>query len=285
MKHLNPETTFQLTEELAIAVLGKDTVLTRDYLTFENKEGKIIAFTGLSILPMYKDVHVTVYAVKPEYFESELPEMLIDATLDLKNRLNITEILIDTLGEISKPFDNKLKDLGYKPVNYAWSMYLDNFDLFSHPGVPEGINIRILKEMEDYAGAVNILNEAFADSFKYKPITKGKWKRMTDGLKKNNIVEHCVAYDNEKFTGMCDTLINLEQAQIGGIVNFGVLPDYQHRKIGSAILASGIENLREKGCKTIKLGVDTENEKALKLYKRFGFYVKKNLTRKIYQIN
>ncbi len=285
VKYLNPEASFLMTEEIARTIYLKDSVLSRDFLTFENEEGEIVGYTGLSITPLFKDAYLTISAVKPEYFNSKLPEVVIDATLDLKNKLNIPEIIFETYGELSAPFDEKLESYGFSPVNYAWYMYLDNFNLFSYPGVPEGIKIQTIKELDDYESAVNILNKAFADSFKYNPITKTKWKKMTESFKKKYIVNHCVAYDNEKLIGMCDTFINPEQDQSGGIGNLGVLPSYQHRKIGSAILASGIENLRKKGCKMIKLGVDTKNEKALNLYKRFGFYVEKNLTRKLYQIN
>lgn len=284
VNYLNPESTFQLSEELAHMMLGRDVVLSRDFLTFENEQGEIVAFTGLAITPLFKDTHLAVAAAKPEYFDSTLPKVLVDATLDLKEKLNIPEIIYQTGGDLHAPFDNILKDLGYNPVNYTWSMCLDNFDLFSKPETPKGIKIQILKEIDDYTGAVNVLNKAFADSFKYKPLTKTKWKKMTESFKKNHIVEHCVAYDKEKLIGMCDTILNPEQDQSGSIGNFGVLPSYQHRKIGSAILATGIESLRNKGCTYIKLGVDTKNENALNLYKKFGFYVKKNLTQKIYQI-
>lgn len=283
-KYLNPETTLQITEELARIYLGQETVFSRDYLIFENKQGKIIGFTGLSLTPLVEDAYVAVYAVQPEYINSELPGELIDATLDLKKKLNVPKFLFSTMGDLSAPFDEKLESLGFTPVNYTWSMRLDNFGSFSHPGIPKDITVKNLKEMKDSASTVNVLNEAFADSFMYKPITKIRWKKMTETAKKNHIIEHCVAYDDDKYIGICDIYLNPEQDQSGLIANFGVLPSYQHRKIGSALLATGIEILRQKGCKTIKLGVDTKNEKALNLYKKFGFFVKKDLTQRTYQI-
>jgi ribosomal protein S18 acetylase RimI-like enzyme len=283
-KYLNPETTLHITEELVRVYLGQETVFSRDYLIFENNQGKFIAYTGLSLTPVVKDSYVAVYAVQPEYIDSELPGELIDATMDLKKKLNVSTFLFQTIGDLSAPFDEKLESLGFSPVNYTWSMRLDNFDLFSHPGIPEGIIIKNLKDMDDFAGTVNVLNEAFADSFMYKPITKIRWKKMTETVKKNHIVEHCVAYEDDKYIGICDIYLNPEEDQSGLIANFGVLPSYQHRKIGSALLATGIEILRQKGCKTIKLGVDTKNEKALGLYKKFGFFVKENLTQRTYQI-
>jgi ribosomal protein S18 acetylase RimI-like enzyme len=62
------------------------------------------------------------------------------------------------------------------------------------------------------------------------------------------------------------------------------LPNYKHRRIGSAILASGIELLRKKACKVIQLSVDIESKKALGLYEKFGFYMDNNLIQKTYQI-
>jgi len=283
-KYFNPETTFELTEELVHVLLGKETVFSRDYLIFENKQGEIIAVAGVSKVPVVKDALLTVYGVKPEYIESELPGELIDAILNLGKELNTPELLFQTFGELSAPFDKKLESLGFSPVNYNWSMRLDDFDLFSHPGVPQDITIQNLKEMDDYTNSISVLNEAFASSFKFKPFTKITWKKLLRSFKKTHIVEHCVAYEKNKIVGLCDTYLNPEQDQIGLIANFGVLPSYQHRKIGSAILASGIETLREKGCKKINLSVDTENIQALGLYKKFGFYTRDNLTQKTYQI-
>ena len=54
-KYLNPETTIELTEELALVVLGKEIDLSQNFLIFESQQGEIIAFAGVSKLPIYKD--------------------------------------------------------------------------------------------------------------------------------------------------------------------------------------------------------------------------------------
>jgi ribosomal protein S18 acetylase RimI-like enzyme len=282
--YLNPEPTFILTEELARLMLGTDTVLSRDYLTFESKQGEIVAIAGISKIPIFKDALYTVYGVRPEYIDSEIPGVLIDTVLKLKKELNVQELIFQTFGEQSAPFDEKLKNLGFTPVNFNWSMCLDDFDLFSHPGVPPGITLQNVNELDDYTDSLYVINEAFATSFKFKPFTKITWKKLMTELKKNRVVEHCIAYEKEKMIGFLDAYINPEQENKGLIANFGILPAYQHRKIGSALLASGIETLINKGCKLINLSVDTTNEKALGLYKKFGFYIRKNLTQRTYQI-
>ncbi|MFX1431480.1 MAG: GNAT family N-acetyltransferase [Promethearchaeota archaeon] len=283
-EYVNPETTFQVTEEIVPMFLGKETVLSRDFLLFENNKGENVALAGISNVPIYKDAWVAVYAVLPEYFQSNLPGELIDAVLDLGKKLHAPELLFQTYGEKLASFDEKLEKNGFNPVNFHWSMRLDNFNLFSPSEIPQDIDIQYVKDVKDYSILITIINKAFQDSFKFEPYDETKWKKMQEVLKQDHVIEHCIAYKGNNIIGFCDTIINPKQDQIGQIGSLCVLPEYQHRRIGSAILASGIKLLREKGCKVIKLSVDTENEKALGLYKKFGFYVNNNLTQKTYQI-
>ncbi|MCK4381498.1 MAG: GNAT family N-acetyltransferase [Candidatus Lokiarchaeota archaeon] len=283
-KYLNPETTIELTEELARVVLGKEIDLSQDFLIFESQQGEIIAFAGVSKVPIYKDAWVVIYGVLPDYFKSELPGKLIDTVLELGKKRNAPELLFQTFGELSAPFDKKLENLGFRPVNYNWSMRLDDFDLFSNPGIPEGIKIRTQKEIDDYASFIAVLNEAFQGSFKFAAITEKKWQEIQEALKRDHIVDYCIAYEKDKIVGFCDAYFNPKQDRIGLIGDLSVVPSYQHHKIGSAVLAFGIETLRKKGCTIINLSVDTKNEKALGLYKKFGFYTRDNFTQKTYQI-
>ncbi|MFX1512973.1 MAG: GNAT family N-acetyltransferase, partial [Promethearchaeota archaeon] len=59
---------------------------------------------------------------------------------------------------------------------------------------------------------------------------------------------------------------------------------YRQRGIGSTLLGFGIQSLREKGCKAIDLSVMADNEQALALYKKFGFYELKSRTQYIFEI-
>ena len=283
-KYLNPETTALITEEATHAFLGKETVLSRDFLMFENNQGDINAIAGISRAPIIKDVWYAFYAVLPEYFKSNLPGEVIDAILNLGNNLNAPGLLFQTFGVLCAPFDEKLEKLGFNPVNYHWSMHLDDFNSVSQPTIPEGITIKNFKDLEDYTPYIAVFIEAFKDSFMFQPITKSSWKTLENILKQTFTVEYCMAYEDNKMVGGCFIQFNPEQNQIGMISNLCVLPNYQHRKIGSGLLALGIDILQKRGCKTIELSVDTENEKALSLYRRFGFRLNEKLTQKSFQI-
>ena len=284
VKYINPKETLLLNKALLNWWLGENTVLSRDFLRFEDNKSKIIAFLGVVKSPMLKDAWGVGYGLLPDYFKSDLPGKIIDASLSLGKKLKVPELLFDTTGLISLPFDEKLKSMGFTPIHYVWSMLLDDFRLFNIPKIPQGIILRKELEINDYSSYTTVINEAFQDSFKWEPKTEKEFKKIIDSLRKTNEIEHCFALENEKLIGTCDIFINPKQDFIGTIANFSILPSYQCRGIGSALFAFGVEFLREKGCKEITLNVEANNEKALDLYKKFGFYTQDNLTQKTYQL-
>ncbi|NVM34639.1 MAG: GNAT family N-acetyltransferase [Candidatus Lokiarchaeota archaeon] len=220
----------------------------------------------------------------PEFFKSKLPGELIDGILNLGLKQNIPELYFQTSGELSAPFNEKLEILGFKPIHYYFFMCLDDFNLYNPPDIPQGINIRNQEEIEDYNSVVSVVNKAFEGSFLWKEVKPRKWKKMLETLKKNRVMEYAIAYEKDKVIGFCNSYFSPNQVPIGVINTLGVLPSHHHRGIGSALFASRVEFLRYKGCKTINLPVDAKNEKALKLYEKFGFYQKKNLTEITYQL-
>jgi RimJ/RimL family protein N-acetyltransferase len=60
-----------------------------------------------------------------------------------------------------------------------------------------------------------------------------------------------------------------------GKTSIGVFVKKAHRKkgLGTALMAEALLHLRNKGVKSVELGVDGNNLAALKLYRKFGFEV------------
>ncbi|MGB9812629.1 MAG: GNAT family N-acetyltransferase [Thermovenabulum sp.] len=58
------------------------------------------------------------------------------------------------------------------------------------------------------------------------------------------------------------------------LLSIGVLPECHGKGIGKALLEKGMEYIRKKGIKRVKLEVRPNNTSAVKLYERFGFKVK-----------
>jgi ribosomal protein S18 acetylase RimI-like enzyme len=95
-------------------------------------------------------------------------------------------------------------------------------------------------------------------------------------------VENMALPEDEEKAGMCSFIaeagnqiigkVNLElNAGCGGIYGLGVLPQYRNKGFGKEILIIGIEKLKAKKAKSIKLQVAVKNKNALNLYKSCGF--------------
>lgn len=281
--YCNP-TSAEINEDQVSLLLGTNPNFWENTLVFENIQKKIIGFASMLKLPFFKDESFVIYGIEPDHLKSNLPGELIDAILKLGINQNIPELYFDTSGVLSERFDERLDNLGFKPIHYYFFMRLDNFDQFIPPEIPQGITICNQEDLKDYDGVVTVINKAFKGSFLWKDIKARKWKKMLEALKKTNIVEYGLAFEKEKVIGFCNSYFNPNQEHSAFINTLGILPNYHHRGIGSALLASRIGFLRDNGCKTINLPVDAKNEKALKLYEKYGFYQKKNLTSKTYQL-
>jgi ribosomal-protein-alanine N-acetyltransferase len=57
----------------------------------------------------------------------------------------------------------------------------------------------------------------------------------------------------------------------GDVLTIGVRPDLQGRGIGSALLTALLEEAAVRGCAEIFLDVRADNDRARRLYERFGF--------------
>jgi mycothiol synthase len=284
-RYLDPGA-LEYTEELASLFLSSTPNFSDKTLVFENNQNEIIGFAIIFQVPQYKDTSMwsAVYGIIPEYFKTELPGDLMEAILTLGIKLKVLELYIDTTGELSAPFDDKLKILGFKPIHYYIFMSIDDLDLVSPPNIPPEIEIRNQEDIMDHKSVVSVVNEGFKDSFMWRDAKPSAWKRRQESFKKSHIVEYSMAYDKEDLVGFIQSYFNPKKPNIGLMNTLTVLPNYRRRGIGSALFASGAKFLRDRGCKTIDLMVDAKNEKAARIYENFGFYWKKNATIKTYKI-
>ncbi len=61
-------------------------------------------------------------------------------------------------------------------------------------------------------------------------------------------------------------------ADLGEVEPIGVTGAYQGRGLGRGLLAEGLRYLSESGCRRVRLGVWADNQKAVRLYRQFGFH-------------
>jgi ribosomal protein S18 acetylase RimI-like enzyme len=77
--------------------------------------------------------------------------------------------------------------------------------------------------------------------------------------------------DGERLAGLVRVLsVETGSGKVGMV---GRMPGYRGRGLGARLLAEGLRLLAERGAHEVELDVESENERALALYRRFGFEV------------
>lgn len=83
-----------------------------------------------------------------------------------------------------------------------------------------------------------------------------------------------VAVCDERPVGWCDVIEKpRDTLKHSGVLGMGVLQPYRGRGIGRALMQRTLEDAREKGFTRVELTVRVDNERAKKLYEKFGFAV------------
>jgi len=222
----------------------------------------------------------------PEFSKTERMAELFNSALNLAKEQDAPELRFITFKYLFEdtPLQNEIKKMGLEPVNYGFWMRLD--DLSSQPPLKVPNNIKIQKEkvLNDISSYVAVRNDAFSKHFDFRPTTEEELKTVLEGIFKDYDKEHWLAYDDDKLVGICSSTINPELKHIGTITTLGLLHEYHRRGIGSSLLGHGVHSLIEKGCKQIELGVEAKNEKALNLYKKYGFNQVESRTFIVYTI-
>ena len=93
------------------------------------------------------------------------------------------------------------------------------------------------------------------------------------GIIRNNEPQF-VAICSDTVIGWCDILLKPRPAmRHTGVLGIGVLSSYRGQGIGKALLETTLNAAKNKGLTRIELYVRTDNERAIKLYEKFGFVV------------
>jgi len=148
-----------------------------------------------------------------------------------------------------------------------------------HPvPVPEGFRLdrKPFAECSDaeIATLVEAFNDSFRDHFNFAPDRQERWMNFRDS--DQDPVMLTAAMEEGTVVGMCVSeeaaTFNEERGvKAGWIVILGVRPPYRRRGLARALLADGIRWILDRGMDTVYIGVFAKNEKALDLYRSFGF--------------
>ena len=176
-----------------------------------------------------------------------------------------------------------LEGLEFKRVRvFSW-MEIDLANVSQNIGENKQVAIRPLqKDLDEDIKLFNRLdNESFREHFNYRPDTLEETHHhllSNPYFKEQEVFFAVLNGESVGYIGVgIDEKYNLEKkVKAGEIFTIGVLKRYRRTGIGARLMLHGLETLKAKGMTKAILGVDDYNPtKALKLYEKVGFRVKK----------
>ncbi len=97
--------------------------------------------------------------------------------------------------------------------------------------------------------------------------TFNKEKVLFD-IENNTFTNYYIYKDNNKVVAFINYQIMYERSEL---ININVLDEYQNRGIASKLMEFMLDDLKTNGVKDITLEVKVTNDKAIHLYKKYGF--------------
>jgi len=166
---------------------------------------------------------------------------------------------------------------GYKVVRYWFDMDRPDLEEIPDSPLPSGFAFSPARE-EDSREAWDVTRAAFRDHF-------GGFDDSEDGYRhflrdpNRDLRQWVLVRHHGRIVGEALNRIRRGENEAlgirrGWVIAVGVLPEFQRRGIGRAIVAQSLRQFRDAGLDSARLGVDAENAHgALGLYESLGFSV------------
>lgn len=124
------------------------------------------------------------------------------------------------------------------------------------------IDANVFPCLGDYDGCVRLMNEiARKDGF----LPEATWLLAVESF---DPLE-----PEDEPAGCCGTIQGIrDRSGMGAVQNLGIAPDHRGRGLGSCLLLKALEGFQRAGLRRAFLEVTAQNEGAIRLYRRLGFY-------------
>ncbi len=172
-----------------------------------------------------------------------------------------------------------LKNAGYEPVRYGYSMVRPLSEPVNITPMPEGLEIRTVRP-DQFRKVWEADQEAFKDHWGYVEGTEVDYQRwLKDPLHDPDLWR--VAWDGDEVAGMVLNFLNEKENEEydrlrGWTENICVRKPWRRQGLARALLTRSLQMFKDMGMDHAALGVDTQNPTgALRLYESVGFVVEK----------
>jgi mycothiol synthase len=169
-----------------------------------------------------------------------------------------------------------LREAGYEPVRYAFTMRRPTLEDQPDAPLPEGLEIRDVKP-EHLRAIWEAEVEAFRDEWGATEPTEETYLQFLDGATPGAIALWRIGWDGDQVAGVVRGGIGEEGnrrdgVEIGWLATVSVRRPWRRRGLARALMAASFPLLRARGMTESRLGVDSENPSgALRVYESVGF--------------
>lgn len=233
-----------------------------------NEKDVITGAVSIMLQPEYLEVkrsRFRIFHTTEESFENY--KLMLDAIL--QHCVGIENVFCFTLEDKKKACDIWEK-LGFKIKRYSWVLERDTAGV-EEVGIPNGFEVRDLREGSDEEAWCEIINSAFADIEGHVRMTT---ERVADMRNEKEFLQdgmNMLWYDY-KPAGLIKLIKTNEDGEdVLFIETLAVHRSFQGKGLGKALLRYGIRSGEEKGLKRAVLTVNAENSNAADLYFKEGF--------------
>jgi mycothiol synthase len=166
---------------------------------------------------------------------------------------------------------------GYEVVRYWFDMDRPDLEDIPDAPLPEGFAFSPARE-EDSREAWGVTVAAFSDHFGGFDTSEESYRQFLKDPNRDLRQWVLVRHDGRIVGESLNRIRHAENEALGirrgWVIAVGVLPEFQRRGIGRAIVAQSLRQFRGAGLTSARLGVDAENgHGALGLYESLGFSV------------
>ncbi|MBA3347446.1 MAG: GNAT family N-acetyltransferase [Actinobacteria bacterium] len=161
---------------------------------------------------------------------------------------------------------------GYEPTRHFWRMVID-LDCEPDAAVPDGIEIRLIRDPEERRVVYEVLQEAFADHWEHQPRTFEEWSKNVFDVEGYDPSLVWVALEGDEIVAG-NVSYWKRHGEWGWIGTLGVRRPWRRRGIAEALLATAFAELYRRGEPRVALGVDAQSPTgATRLYEKAGMHV------------
>jgi mycothiol synthase len=250
--------------------------LSRDAWLVVSPEKRLVGYGWLWDKKPHVDIHGDVY-VHPDHRGRVIETVLLER-IEERAREHVPaapaseSVEIGMFAPVGDSYMSPLfYDRGYERIRTFFRMRIDLAGGYPAPSWPVGIVARAYRPGVDEAAAYIVLQESFADHFRFAPEPQGEWVDRRVGYGNFDPALWLIAWDGEEPAG---AILTYNFPDLGWVRELGVRRLWRGRGIGKALLLESFRLFDQRGQGRVCLGVDAANATgATKLYEQVGMRV------------